>query len=177
MDLDTRAMPPPVKVLFLDFDGVLHPDAVFMTRKGPTLRAEGSLFMWADLLVETLEDFPHLQVVLSTSWVRHLGFSRARNYLPAPLKARVIGATWHSAMGKGWVDQNWWDAAARYEQICRYVNRAHLPNWVSVDDDFARWPKEALGHLVCCDGQQGLALPGRVGDLRSRLMQAKFDRK
>jgi len=84
-------MPPPANpVLFLDFDGVLHPDAVFMTQNGPTLRAEGSLFMWSDLLVEALEDFPHVQVVLSTSWVRHLGFSRARSYLPARLKARVI---------------------------------------------------------------------------------------
>lgn len=27
-------------VLFLDFDGVLHPDAVYLSRKGPTLRAQ-----------------------------------------------------------------------------------------------------------------------------------------
>ena len=94
-----------------------------MTRKGPKLRAEGSLFMWADLLINVLEDCPHVQLVLSTSWVRHLGFSRARSYLPTPLYARVIGATWHSAMGKGWVDQNCWDAASRYEQICRYVRK------------------------------------------------------
>ncbi|MGL4316120.1 MAG: HAD domain-containing protein [Pseudomonas sp.] len=162
----------PPSVLFLDFDGVLHPDAVFMTRKGPKLRAEGSLFMWADLLVEVLEDFPHVQVVLSTSWVRHLGFSRARSYLPAPIKARVIGATWHSSMGKGWLDQNWWDSASRYEQICRYVDRAHLRGWVSVDDDSERWPEEALSHLVRCDGQHGLAQSGRVEDLRNHLRQA-----
>lgn len=102
------------KVLYLDFDGVLHPDAVFMTKKGPTLRAEGSLFMWADLLMEALEEFPHVQIVLSTSWVRHLGFSRARSYLPAPLKTRVIGATWHSSIGKGWLEQNWWDMAFQF---------------------------------------------------------------
>lgn len=165
-----QALPP--RILFLDFDGVLHPDAVFMTKKGPTLRAEGSLFMWADLLVEVLEDFPHVQVVLSTSWVRHLGFSRARSYLPTPLKARVIGATWHSSMGKGWLDQNGWDTASRYEQICRYADRAHLSNWVSVDDDSDLWPKEALGHLVCCDGEHGLAQPGRIEALRNHLRQA-----
>ncbi|HCE7213786.1 TPA: hypothetical protein NIB84_004757 [Pseudomonas aeruginosa] len=65
-----RASNPP-KVLFLDFDGVLHSDAVLMTRKGPKLRAEGSLFMWVDILIEVLEDCPHVQVVLSTSWARH----------------------------------------------------------------------------------------------------------
>ncbi len=161
----------PSKVLFLDFDGVLHPDAVFMTKKGPTLRAEGSLFMWAELLIEALEEFPHVPIVLSTSWVRHMGFSRARSYLPTPLKTRVIGATWHSSMGKGWLDQNWWDRASRYEQICRYVDRAHLQAWVSVDDDSERWPQEALGHLVCCDGQLGLSQPGRVEDVRSHLKQ------
>lgn len=161
------------KVLFLDFDGVLHPDAVFMTKKGPTLRAEGSLFMWADLLMEALEEFPHVQIVLSTSWVRHLGFSRARSYLPAPLKTRVIGATWHSSIGKGWLDQNWWDMASRYEQICRYVDRAHLTNWVSVDDDSDRWPEAKLGYLVCCDGQHGLAQPGRIDELRNHLKLAK----
>ena len=32
-------------VLFLDFDGVLHPDAVFLTRQRPALRSEGELFM------------------------------------------------------------------------------------------------------------------------------------
>lgn len=166
-----QALNPP-RILFLDFDGVLHPDAVFLTKKEPLLRAEGSLFMWADLLVETLTDFPHVQVVLSTSWVRHLGFSRARSYLPSPLSARVIGATWHSSMGKGWFNQSWWEAASRYEQICRYVSRAQLSNWVSIDDDNERWPEEALGRLVCCDSQLGLAQPGRIEDLRSRLRLA-----
>lgn len=75
------------QIPFLDFDGVLHPDAVFMTRKGPILRAEGALFMWAGLLADVLHDFPQVQVVLSTSWVRYLGFSRARSYLPDPLKS------------------------------------------------------------------------------------------
>ena len=32
-------------VLFLDFDGVLHPDEVYLTRRGPELRAPGELFM------------------------------------------------------------------------------------------------------------------------------------
>lgn len=160
------------KILFLDFDGVLHPDAVYMTRKGPTLRAEGTLFMWAGLLTDVLHDFPQVRVVLSTSWVRHLGFSRARSYLPEPVKERVIGATWHSGMGKGWVDQNWWDSASRYEQICRYVSRAHLASWVSIDDDSEGWPTEALGHLVYCDGQFGLAQVGRLEDLRDHLGRA-----
>jgi len=60
-------------ILFLDFDGVLHPDAVYMRRQRPILKAEGALFMWAPILVQILDDFPMVSLVLSTSWFRHLG--------------------------------------------------------------------------------------------------------
>lgn len=66
-------------LIFLDFDGVLHPDAVFLCRNGQIeLRAEGELFMWSSHLVEALAPHQDVQIVLSTSWVRNLGFQRAR---------------------------------------------------------------------------------------------------
>ncbi|MDH1728195.1 HAD domain-containing protein [Pseudomonas chengduensis] len=160
------------KVLFLDFDGVLHPDAVFRTRKGPQLRGEGHLFMWVPLLAQALKDLPQVTVVLSTTWVRHLGFQRARSYLPEAIQDRVIGATWHSAMARNWTDQNWWDAASRYEQICRYAARASLTDWVAIDDDTAGWPLEALNRLVPCDGELGLSQPGCADLLQARLSGA-----
>lgn len=110
------------RLLFLDFDGVLHPDAVFLSSRGVELRA-GALFMWAPLLVEALAPHQDVQIVLSTSWARNLGFHRARSVLPAELQSRVIGATWHSAMGKGWPDFIPWDAQTRYEQIQAYLSR------------------------------------------------------
>lgn len=69
------------RLLFLDFDGVLHPDAVYRTRRGVELRAEGKLFMWAPRLVEALAEHPDVSIVLSTSWVRNIGFQRARKAL------------------------------------------------------------------------------------------------
>ncbi|MGB7389415.1 MAG: HAD domain-containing protein, partial [Pseudomonas neustonica] len=69
-------------LLFLDYDGVLHPDEVFLLSNGRVeLRADGSLFMWAPTLMELISDLD-VQVVLSTSWVRYLGFKRARKALP-----------------------------------------------------------------------------------------------
>lgn len=41
-------------ILFLDFDGVLHPDAAYLVRGRPVLRAAGELFMWAPLLAAVL---------------------------------------------------------------------------------------------------------------------------
>ena len=41
-------------ILFLDFDGVLHPDAVYLERGRPVLRTDGELFMWSRHLVDVL---------------------------------------------------------------------------------------------------------------------------
>lgn len=88
-------------ILFLDFDGVLHPDAVYLTKRGVELRAEGGLFMWSSLLSDALANHPDIRIVLSTSWARQISYDHARKALPLPLRSCVIGATWHSAMGRG----------------------------------------------------------------------------
>jgi hypothetical protein len=86
-------------ILFLDYDGVLHPDAVYRTSQGIVLRREGlRLFEWAPLLEAALAPYPEVRIVLSTSRVRVVDFDHSRRRLPPRLQARVIGATWHSQM-------------------------------------------------------------------------------
>ena len=51
-----RILRPNDAVLFLDFDGVLHPDAAFRTRRGIELRAPGELMMHAKTLENILLD-------------------------------------------------------------------------------------------------------------------------
>ncbi|KPL64874.1 hypothetical protein PVFL_09795 [Pseudomonas viridiflava] len=147
------------QVLFLDYDGVLHPDAVYLSRQGPVLRAEGELFMWAPVLVKILEDFQEVSLVLSTSWVRNLSFKRAMGFLPVDLGNRVTGATWHSSMARDWADENKWDGRTRYDQISRYAARAQLANWVSLDDDPEGWGATAQHRLVACNPALGLGDP------------------
>ncbi|PWY37590.1 hypothetical protein DK261_22220 [Pseudomonas sp. RW409] len=158
---------PHPKVLFLDFDGVLHPDAVFHTRKGLQLHGEGQLFMWTPLLMLALVDQPQVSIVLSTSWVRQFGYHRTRGYLPEAIQNRVISATWHSTMARNSADQSWWDGASRYEQICRHAARARLSGWLAIDDDTAGWPVEARHHLLPCDGRLGLSQSGCIDSLRA----------
>ena len=110
-----------MRLLFLDFDGVLHPDAVFLTSYGIELRAKGELFMWSSHLVEALGQATDISIVLSTSWVRNLGYSVAKKNLPCEIQKLLIGATWHSAMGRSWPDQIIWDTQTRYEQIAAYL--------------------------------------------------------
>ncbi|WP_197388316.1 HAD domain-containing protein [Ralstonia pseudosolanacearum] len=168
-------------ILFLDYDGVLHPDAVYLVRRQPVLRADGELFMWAPLLTAILEPHPDVRIVLSTSWVRVLGFSRARKALPDSLRRRVIGATWHSAMGRHHeghhrLENNWFVNASRYEQITRYLSSVTpdtASNWVAVDDDAEGWAEPDCCHLVRTNSWTGLSSQESLFDLDAKLNQWK----
>ena len=154
------------QLLFLDFDGVLHPDAVYLTSRGVELRAAGNLFMWAPYLVEALAPHQDVQIVLSTSWARNLGFQRARAALPIELQPRVIGATWHSAMGRGWPDFIAWDDQTRYEQIQAYLSRLSAPaRWIAVDDDAQGWAAADRELLIQTDPNLGLSAPETRAEL------------
>ncbi|MCQ9730194.1 hypothetical protein LM497_30090 [Pseudomonas aeruginosa] len=160
-------------ILFLDFDGVLHPDAVYLERGRPVLRADGELFMWSRHLVDALASAPRVRIVLSTSWARELRFARARDYLPAELRPKVIGATWHSGMATD--DEHrplgrdtWWDTSTRYQQIRRYVDRAGITDWIAVDDQPEGWADADSNKLVVTDSRLGLSAPSA----RARLAAA-----
>lgn len=48
-------------ILFLDYDGVLHTDEAYHTKKGVVLRCDGhNLFEHAQLLTDLLEPYPHV---------------------------------------------------------------------------------------------------------------------
>lgn len=160
-------------VLFLDFDGVLHPDATYLVRGRPILRADGHLFMWADRLVALLAAYPDVEIVLSTSWARDLGFSRARGYLPFELQCRVVGATWHSSMSRNAdgfkKSETWWDNVSRYEQIKRWADRADVMRWVAIDDQPTGWMAYDTDRLIHTDSRLGLSEAKILDELASTL--------
>lgn len=146
-------------ILYLDFDGVLHPDEVYIVKGKVVLRAEGKLFMWADRLAEALADRPAVRVVLSTSWVREVGFRKAKAALPEMIQERVIGSTFHTRMAGGWATDSGgdWFGKTRYEQIASDVRRRGIgQQWVAVDDDVKGWSESARGNLVQTDPARGL---------------------
>jgi hypothetical protein len=154
-------------VLFLDYDGVLHPNEVYLqTGRSIELRADGhALFEHGELLSTLLAPHLHIRIVLSTSWVAALrSFNEAKGYLPKVLQERVIGSTWHSGE-----DRYRWDAMTRYEQVMSYVLRHRLPNWIAIDDDAAGWPEDKRHHLVHTDAWGGLGDAPAQADLIAKL--------
>ncbi len=155
-------------ILFLDFDGVLHPDAAYLQKGRPVLHGEGTLFMWAPPLIEALAPHSHVKIVLSTSWVRVRGFSRARSALPEALAKRVIGATWHSSMLRSDELGNPLPVT-RYQQIARYISRAQVTQWTAIDDDGEGWVESHRDRLILTDPNKGIADPAALEQLRRAL--------
>ena len=150
-------------ILFLDFDGVLHPSQVVMGEHGPALIGDGALFMWAEPLAELLAERPHVQIVLSTSWARHLPFEQVRDFLPVTLRRRVIGSTWHRIQtdpdfSRG-LQFSYWHDASRYQQVKRWANVHRLRRWVAVDDDARGWDEADRARLVQTHAETGLSVP------------------
>lgn len=143
-------------ILYLDYDGVLHPEPVYRHPRGGMYfgveHAGHSLFEYAEVLVEALAPYPHVAIVLSTSWVRVLSYSQARAYLPEALRSRVIGATFHSAMNKFE-----FDAMSRGAQVLADATRRSATSWVALDDDEDGWFRATAKHLVLTNGHKGLS--------------------
>ncbi|PKH14621.1 hypothetical protein BI292_05050 [Pseudomonas sp. 43NM1] len=155
------------RVLFLDFDGVLHPDDVYRTRGGLELRAPGQLMMHAGILVEIMKEFPNVKISLSTSWVRILGYRRARAALPSDLQALTVSSTWHSKMPRAPLEG--YDMYSRYQQIRAAVTRAGLTKWIALDDDpFESWPDHDR-RLIRTDPDLGLSSEPTQEELRVKL--------
>lgn len=143
--MDER-VPAAMYVLFLDLDGCVH---------GAT---EGEYFAWVDPLLQLLDEFPDVAVVIHSGWRRRYGTDKElRAKLPSMLARRVIGATSRSEY-------------RRQDSIEAYIAEHRPAAWVVVDDE-PRLFKPGFP-LVACDPERGLSDPVKVQKLREALMVA-----
>ena len=145
-------------IIYLDYDGVLHADEAYRTKRGVELRGGGQLFEHAGILIDALAPYPDARIILSTSWVRELGFDRARSYLPDDLARLVIGSTYHSKMESDddFRSNMQWGMMTRHEQIYSHAARHQIRHWFAIDDDHADWPDIQFDQLVATKGKLGL---------------------
>jgi hypothetical protein len=154
-------------VLYLDYDGVLHHENVMRhPRRGIYLDApeEFTLFQHMPSLEALLAPYPEVRIVLSTSWVRVLGYSRTLKRLTPGLQARVIGATYHSRMHSGAFAM-----LPRGVQVLDDVERRRPADWIALDDDDVGWPTEHRDRLVLTDERLGLSAPGAPDEFKKKL--------
>lgn len=157
-----KAVPPRMTrpsrhVLYLDFDGVLHPSDVRVNaRRGIFVNSPAgrNLFEHADLLERLMAPYPEVVIVLSTSWVKARGFRYARNRLPKSLSERVVGATYHSRFMRDRFRE-----LPRGAQVWADVVRRGPERWLALDDDAIDWPDWCLDRLVRTHETEGLSHP------------------
>jgi hypothetical protein len=131
-------------ILFLDFDGVLHPDPC----RDPT-----RLFEQAPRLAAVLEDFPEVSIVLSTSWRTTRTIDELAALLPAPMRPRIVGMTPHFSE----IDVPPRLVPYRRQAECAEWFERHAgigETWLALDDR-PSWFEPYFEALIECDSTRG----------------------
>ena len=157
-------------ILFLDFDGVTHPDPCEV----------GQLFTRLPLIEDVLRRFEGCKIVISSSWRVVHPLDEMRCYFAADMRPRVIGVTpeYRPPHGKGTselalsYDRQWeCEAWLRKKQVWLPQNQRAGAAWIAIDDR-EYWFRPGCGNLLLTDGDTGFGLddaPRLEAMLRQRL--------
>jgi hypothetical protein len=122
------------KYLYLDFDGVLHPNFVI----------KGQLFSHMQRLTNAIEGKP-LRIVISSSWRFHENFDYLRSLFEPTVRSQIVGCTGSAHIGK-------W---ARWNEIKKHATTNGVKDWMALDDAYMEFPPECE-ELILCEGKIGL---------------------
>ncbi len=122
------------KFIYLDFDGVLHPNVV----------EKKKLFSFMPKLAEVLTG-DSAKIVISSSWRFHESFEYIKNLFPLTLQSMVVGCTGDAYFGR-------W---ARWNEIKQHVSTHCIEEWIALDDAQMEFPPNCE-NLILCDGKKGL---------------------
>ena len=154
-------------ILFLDFDGVLHP-------KGAN---SDQLFRKAPLIWSLLGMLPELQVVFSTSWIASYPLDDLINFATygggETLASRFIGSTPSVPLDP---TRNITGPVYRRELECLawLGERASKTAWIALDDEATNFtPSTPHWHAV--EGKEGLTAQD-ILQVQTALRQQEFQR-
>ena len=135
------------KIVYLDFDGVLH--ATSLVTEGLLSRVH---------LLEPLFESDCAGIVISSSWRFTHSLSSLQAKLPSTLAKRLIGMTGDAVIGKH----------ARYQEIINHVHTLEGPiDWRALDDSYWEFPPHCQ-ELIRCNPNTGVG-PKEVAQLRTWL--------
>lgn len=142
-------------ILFLDIDGVLHPQTCgFITDKNGYFAVEGlGLFRWKTKLYELVDNLSvKVKIVLHSSWRYYSG---TYNSIPQDLRDRLVDTTDPKIFG-------------RYASIVEYAKRHGVTKAVILDDAGDEFPY-GLPELVPCMKTQGLSRQSTFNKAKEKL--------
>lgn len=132
-------------VLFLDFDGVLHPE--------PCRNDE--LFCRRALFEEVMREFVDVEIVVSSTWRNTRSMSELRALFSGDVGSRIVGRT-----------PQWGDLTELLEVIGQYPRHIEAEGWMRQEgrawepwlalDDRPYLFKPFLPNLLHCDPRKGL---------------------
>lgn len=151
-------------ILFLDFDGVLHPD--------PSEKA--NYFIRVPLIEAVLLEFPSVEIMISSSWRDWHYLTELRKFFPASLWRRIIDVTprWQSHLfdGDGRHHSRQWEC----EQWLLH-NRTDGTPWIAIDD-MNHWLNSIGPKLIYSNPGIG-PTEAKAKDLRARLCAISIHRE
>ena len=124
-----------MKLLFLDFDGVLHPSS---PGKEP-------LFSKASLLSMALYDID-VPIIISSSWRFTHSMKELKEKLPNEIAKKIMDVTGPAVVGK----------YPRYNEILNYLStQKNVAEWRALDDSYWEFPSPCP-QLIRCNSNTGM---------------------
>ena len=139
-------------IIFLDFDGVLHPADYlsFKTINDELVLASDARFCWVEDLWNLIHNFD-CHLVIHSSWRNSYTLEQLRNLLPVELGKRVVAIT---------AGDN------RHQSILGYVEKSGVESYIILDDAADEYPSECIELLLCKDNM-GISSP----EIQNKLTQ------
>lgn len=129
-----------MRILFLDFDGVLHPF--------PKPIDSAQLFCNLPRLETVLRDFPDVQIVISSSWREDQTLEELVALFSSDIATRVIGVLPLIEI-RSLADM----AVVRYREIEQFLESLDEPvQWIALDDDPTLFPPDCPNLIQCIGG-------------------------
>ena len=131
-------------ILFLDFDGVLHPVGEPALDEDFHLIGNAGLFVWRPILEALLAPHPAVRIIVSSDW-RRLFDDETLMRLLGPLGNRFVGVV--ESQGP-----------CRAGEILTEVGRRNIAHWLALDDHPSVVAAQADDHrFIACDAAGGLS--------------------
>ncbi len=132
-------------ILFLDFDGVLHP---FFPRPDRS-DEENQLFSYLPRLEVVLREYGDWQIVIASSWRENRPWERVIQAFSQDIAARIVGGTPVIKPKEPPYSKH-----PRYDEVLAYLaaNGRAEATWIALDDDPRLYPADCPNLILCGDG-------------------------